>query len=1173
MDDLDGKNARLADLRRYIVDLAAAQVQADGGSVAASLPAGIAPSCHAALNLVSDYAYCWRVEPDGAFTREWTTRPLGSATPVRNGKQSLLLMWDAIHPDDRPRVEDSLDSVLAGQAVDPLDIRILGDGGTIRWVRNHLHVLQNENEGRITHLVGVARDITDEKRTSSDLWALLNTTTEAALLMDCRGRLLAANDALSRRLGMPSGELVGISLLDLLPPAVGEVRRAKALEAIASVRPVRFEDQWEDRCYSTAIFPITDEEGKVVRLAVYSRDVTERKHTEEAYHTLVDHSQLGLIILGEKRIMFANEAISAMTGYAREELLSLTPAQILAAVCPDDRGWLLARLRRQLERGTAPVCDELRLVRKDGTMRWMQVTANRIDYQGLPALDVSCLDVTDRREAEEALKTAKSDLEHAQRIARFGNWRWNTLTQRTEWSDGMYRIYGLERQSGPPGSDDWLEHIHPEDRDMLQRAISEALAGTAPYDHIYRVLRYDDGTVRYLHTVGDVIRDDTGAAISLVGTAQDVTDHIEAQSALRDSELRFRSIVEQSPDGISLIDENGVIVEWNQANRRMTGLSREEVVGKRIWDVHLATLPEEKRVPERLQRTEDAIRAAIEKGEAPWLGSFRELDLVRANGQRWIAQAQTSEIRLRDRTMLMIIFRDVTEQRRNQQELENRRLEIDQILRTLPDALIYTNEQRQIVHVNPAFSRVFGYEPEEVLGTDIRQLQAHPNDTPEPGLAACAPWEDETYEVRELEYTRQDDGVFLGETVGSPVRDAGGQVTGFIDLVRDVSDRKRLGNQLAQAQKMEAIGQLAGGVAHDFNNILTAIMGFTDFVLRDVERDDPRYEDLEAIRRSGERAVGLTRQLLAFSRRQMLQPRVLDINGVIANMGKMLRRLISEDIEITFALASSLGSVKVDVGQMEQVLLNLVVNAREAMPLGGSITVRTGEADVDETLPSFCGAVDAGPYVVLEIEDTGQGMDDETLAHLFEPFFTTKEDGTGLGLATVFGIVTQSSGHITVESSPGEGATFRIYLPRVYTDNESERSGASQQADHNAGTETILLVEDADTVRQLACRVLCNRGYTVLEAANGEIALRVAAEHKGEIDLLVTDVVMPGGMSGRQLAERLVSDCSGLHVLYMSGYTDNEISSHGVLDSGFAFLEKPFTPNSLLGKVRQVLDG
>ena len=385
MDDPDGRNAHLVELCRRTVDFAAVQVQADGGGAPASLPAGIATSCHAALGLVSDFAYCWRVEPDGAFTREWTTQSFDSATPVNTGKESVLLVWDAIHPDDRPRVEDSLDSVLAGEAVDPLDIRILGDGGTIHWVRNHLHVLRNENEGRITHVVGVGRDITDERRTAGDLWALLNTTTEAALLMDCRGHLLAANDALSRRLGIPPGELVGMSLLDLLPSEVGELRRAKALEAIASVQPVRFEDQWEGRCYSTAIFPITDEEENVVRLAVYSRDVTEQKHAQEAYHALVDHSPLGLIILGEKRIMFANQAIAAMTGYACDELMSLTPAQIFAAVCPDDRGWLRERLRDQLETEAEPLCAELRLVHKDGTMRWMQITSNRIDYRGLPA--------------------------------------------------------------------------------------------------------------------------------------------------------------------------------------------------------------------------------------------------------------------------------------------------------------------------------------------------------------------------------------------------------------------------------------------------------------------------------------------------------------------------------------------------------------------------------------------------------------------------------------------------------------------------------------------------------------------------------------------------------------------------------------------------------------------
>ncbi len=392
-------------------------------------------------------------------------------------------------------------------------------------------------------------------------------------------------------------------------------------------------------------------------------------------------------------------------------------------------------------------------------------------------------------------------------------------------------------------------------------------------------------------------------------------------------------------------------------------------------------------------------------------------------------------------------------------------------------------------------------------------------------------------------------------------------------LKNEIAERRRVEKELRQAQKMEAIGRLAGGIAHDFNNILTVIIGNSSLILNELGPTDPMRKDMEQIRTAGERATSLTRQLLAFSRQQVLQPTVLNLNNIIVNLENMLRRLIGEDIELVTVLEAGLGNVKADPGQMEQVIINLAVNARDAMPDGGKLTIETANVALDEADVRPHLDLEAGPYVMLAISDTGVGIDTETESHIFEPFFTTKEQGqgTGLGLATVYGIVRQSGGHIWVYSEPGQGAIFRIYLPQIKEPiNKVERR-------HEVATKTrqdsitILLVEDEEMVREMTSRVLNQRGYNVLEAGNGQEALDLAKGHKAPIHLLLTDVVMPGGMSGSQLAKLILLLYPDIKVIYTSGYTDDSIVHHGVLEPGKAFLQKPFTPTVLLSKVREVL--
>ena len=406
---------------------------------------------------------------------------------------------------------------------------------------------------------------------------------------------------------------------------------------------------------------------------------------------------------------------------------------------------------------------------------------------------------------------------------------------------------------------------------------------------------------------------------------------------------------------------------------------------------------------------------------------------------------------------------------------------------------------------------------------------------------------------------------FYGDS-GRPVRAAG--------VAMDMTVQKQLEQQFHQAQKMESVGQLAGGIAHDFNNLLTAILGYSNFLLEESNATlipDQMKRDLEEIRRAGESAAKLTSQLLAFSRRQIIQPTVLNVNAVVEGLEPMMRRLIGEDVRLTARLSPDLGSTRADGGQLEQVIMNLAVNARDAMPQGGQITIETANVDLDEAYASSHGAIVPGAYVMLAVSDTGTGMTLEVQARIFEPFFTTKAKGhgTGLGLATIYGIVKQNNGNIWVYSEPGKGTTFKVYLPRV---NEQPQTVAqTTRTAVRGGHETVLLVEDNDLVRGLAKTVLMRNGYNVIEAADADEALRAASEQRGQIHVLLTDVVMPG-ISGGLLAQQLSHLYSGLRVLYMSGYTDSAVVNHGVLSPEVTFLQKPFTPATLARAVRDVLD-
>jgi two-component system cell cycle sensor histidine kinase/response regulator CckA len=511
---------------------------------------------------------------------------------------------------------------------------------------------------------------------------------------------------------------------------------------------------------------------------------------------------------------------------------------------------------------------------------------------------------------------------------------------------------------------------------------------------------------------------------------------------------------------------------------------------------------------------------------------------------------------------------DITQRRRAETELRNTSDTLSALIQASPLAIFAFDPAGKLTSWNAAAERMFGWKAPEVLGhtlpaiapDQLREFREH-------HLAVLA---GKSFIDLEVRWQRRDGALLMLSLALAPLYGGLSEVRGVIALAADLTERKKLESQLRQSQKMEAVGQLAGGVAHDFNNLLTAIMGYTSLLLKVVPRQDPKHEDLLEIDRAAGRATELTQQLLAFSRRQMLKPTLLDLNAVLSDTMRLLGRLLGEHIELAILPDTGLGVVRADRGQIEQVIINLAVNARDAMQGGGRLVLETRNVTLDRTYASQHPGATEGEFVMLAVTDTGTGMDAATQARIFEPFFTTKErgKGTGLGLSTVYGIIKQSGGTIYVYSEPDRGTTFKIYLPRVMARGPIEMPAPVKPANVR-GTETVLVVEDEEGVRSLTCRVLHTYGYTVLEAENGGEALLIAEQHPAPVHLLLTDVVLPR-MSGLKLAERLVRTQPDLRILYMSGYTDGSIVNH--LDPGTAFIQKPFTPDALAQKLREVLD-
>ncbi len=886
---------------------------------------------------------------------------------------------------------------------------------------------------------------------------------------------------------------------------------------------------------------------------IRERELTERELRE--YRFLVDNASEGIFVAQDGRFVFVNPACISLTGHSREELLS---RPFIEFIHPEDRELVFQNYSRRMRGEDAPGGYSFRIITGAGELRWAHLNAVVIDWKGTPGVLALITNITEQKSSEDALHESE----------RFLSDIFASIQDGISILDTDLNIVRVN-----PAMERWYSHAMP----LAGKKCFEAYHGTVnPCKSCPTIQTLQSGqpaheVVPKRGSRGEIlgwldlysfplVEKATGQLAGAIEYVRDITDSKRSEEALRESETRLRLAWETSPDAFSISRlKDGVYIDVNKGFSQLTGYSREELLGRSALEIPIWYDPSDR------QR----LVSGLTKNE--YVQNLEAKFRLR-NGRTRTVLVSTGKMMLDGEPCLLAVTKDIEELKQAQEAVARS----EEIFRKYFElglvGMALTSPDKSWAYVNDRICEMLGYTREELLQTTWQEL-THPDDL-EPDLTQFArllSGEIDGYSL-DKRFLHKDGSVVHTTLHVSCIRRPDGTVEHVISHLHDITERKRLEEQLGQAAKMEAIGQLAGGIAHDFNNILTAIIGYSDILIQQMTEESPHRRKVVQIKHAGARAATLTRQLLAFSRKQILDLRPLDINETILNFENMLRPLIGENIELVTLLKPSVGVVMGDAGQIEQILLNLAVNARDAMPTGGKLTIETNSAFLDEEYAQSHSEVQPGPYVMLAVSDTGQGMDTETLRRIFDPFFTTKsrDKGTGLGLSTVYGIVKQHQGHLSVYSEPDRGTTFKVYLPLIQEALAREMEAPVAQT-QLLGTETILVVEDEDMVRKLTSEILEAFGYKVLQSRDPEEAKKISERHSGPIHLLLTDVVLPQ-MDGKSLFLLLSPLFPEMKVLYVSGYTENAVVHHGVLDAGVKFLQKPFTVDDLARKVRQVLD-
>ncbi len=1021
--------------------------------------------------------------------------------------------------------------------------------------------------------------------------------------------------------------------------------------------------------------------GKYHIIALY-RDISKRKkleknlaETEEKFFQIFQNAPMAMTIseLRNGRYLYVNKAFEEFSGFKREEIIGKTPVEI-GFISQAESNMITSMLASKHEIDNT----EITLINRKGEKFVIELSGVIASIDGEPRLIATGRDITERKRAEEVIREREERLVESQAVAKLGHYNFDIRSGTWTNSAELDMIFGIETDYART-VEGWLKIIHPDFIEMMQgHLFDHVLKQHNLFNKEYKIINQSTGKEKWVHGKGRLKFDENNNPVEMFGTIQDITAKKHFEEELRDSEERFKALHNASFGGIGIHDQ-GLILDCNKGLSEITGYPYEELVGmdglkliaeesqnqvkrriitgsekpyeiygkrkdgskypvrieaknipykgRTVRVVEFRDITEQKEAEIALQESENRFRSITEQstyvisltdenGFLQYISPacrkiflaepeemighhFTEyLDesahqfaanlfnkimlhaeraesvefLMKKNdGSRFYGEVSGSEFKSASASGVLVVINDISDRKKAEDALRESESKFRSVIEQSNDALIIIFDGR-IDLANPRFSTLTGYSIDEIMSDDFDLIQLLPPEDAASKEELQRIFQHNTSFPCDIEFSLVEKNS-ISHVVQASISEINyGDNKAVLGLFRDVTEQKMLEIQLRQAQKIESIGHLAGGIAHDFNNLLTPILGTTELALMNMEPSNPIFQDLQQIAETADRAKDLTRQLLAFSRKQVLDVKTSDLNELITNFQRILRRTIREDIRIILDCCSTSLPVRVDISQIEQILMNLSVNAQDAMPDGGTITIKTDKVTLDKAYSKKHPDIKPGEYVKLELSDTGTGMDEATRSKAFDPFFTTKEvgKGTGLGLSTVYGIVKQHDGNLQLESEVGSGTTFTLYFPSM----SGKKIGHSEREMEETalrGNETILLVEDDQSVRKIAKRFLTNYGYNVLTAEDGKAALKLVKTDKPKLDLLVTDVIMPN-LNGRQVHSLLNVHYPNIPALYMSGYTQDIISHHGVLEEGIDFIQKPLGIKKFIAKVREILD-
>jgi PAS domain S-box-containing protein len=903
------------------------------------------------------------------------------------------------------------------------------------------------------------------------------------------------------------------------------------------------------------------QDDKIKKTAADEKQQSDGKlrEAELLYHSLFSQSPDGILIIDTKgTIVEFNEASHRQLGYTREEfkgihLSDIDPFQSLEEI--------QASIKKVLDTGSDEF--EVRHKTKQGEIRDVHVITQLMTMSDRPVFHTIWRDITEHKRADKALVESNANLQALITampdlvIFKDVRGRYLVVNKAVEESTGLRREELLGRTN---------DEILPPQIAALCNASDKAAMNSRIPVQSEEYAPAKDGGKTFLDTIKAPIHDSRDELIGLVTVSRDITERKRFEEQLQESEQQYRALFEGSPDAIFIADpETGMILDSNPAACRLTGRPREEIIGLHQSRLH---------PPSNDAVSRENFQQHVNETKNRGVTHLTENTILRSDGIEIPVEILAQSVTIKGKQVLLGVFRDVTERLLIEKALRKSEKFIRDILETVDEGFIVIDRDYRIISANKAYLSQVKMPLEEVIGRHCHEIShgsvepcyrrgeecsvKHTFDTGEPHTAL------------HIHHDKEKNAVYV-ETKSYPLRDESGNTVSAIEIINNATEKKKLEEQLRHAQKMEAVGQLAGGIAHDFNNILTAITGYGSLMMGKMGDGDQLKYYLQQILDSAHRAANLTQGLLAFSRKQAISTSPVHVNKIIGNVEKLMRRLIGEDIEMSVSLADDDLTVMADSGQIEQVLVNLATNARDAMSEGGRLTIRTEAVILDQEFVKAHGYGKPGAYALIAVSDTGVGIDDKTKERIFEPFFTTKDvgKGTGLGLSIVYGIVKQHTGHITCYSEPGKGTTFKIYLPVIKPAALKPEPGAVHPA--QGGTETILIAEDDASVRALVKEVLEQSGYAVIEAVDGEDAVSAFTKNRDKIKLLILDVIMPK-KNGKEAYEEIRKARPDVKVIFSSGYTADILHRKGLDEGDVGFISKPVSPTELLRSVRQALD-